>query len=891
MSYYCNLSDLRNESDVEQKLIWPMLTTPHPTGLGYSPAEIFTKANIASLTIDKGNYAKVYRPDYILLIAGLPLVVIEAKKPGEDILEALREARLYCAELNALHPSGVNPCFRIVVTNGQKLVSSPADTVSPDLELDFSEITPSSQRFAELVNALGRPILQARADDLRRKLRPARYFQAARLLGGKTARNEEVGYNDFGVKLSLDFLHVFNPKTRRDRADVVRNAYVASRRREHYADEIDRVIRKAMPSTIPESRLLEDSTDPTVLLRALGRGRELQNKMFLLIGPVGSGKSTFVDYFREVKLDQKTLNSTLWINIDLNDAPVGKAMGESWIVEQAIQELRLTEPAIDFATYEMLMKVFSVEIQEMKKGELARIPMASPRYEESISQELRRLRTDFKSHAKALARFLASERGKLLVLVLDNCDKGTLDEQLTVFQLVKWIQSWLKCLVFLPLRDITYKSYKDRPPLDTVIKDFIFRIESPPFAQVLRKRIRLALDQMIKVHKGRLRAYTLTGGIRVEYPETETGYYLACIYRSLYEHDQLLRRMLVGLAGKNIRKAMEIFLDFCKSGHIGGEEILKIRKNHGDYCLPYRVVTRVLLRLSRRYYNGDLSHIKNLFQCDPSDSYPDHFARFAILRWLKDMMFQKGPTGIRGFHQAERLISELVPLGHDAQRLRAEISYLNMSMCIVTEHQRQDDVNDEDLICVSPAGFAHLSLISTFDYLAACSEDSWTSDEKLAERVADRIGRHGLSFHYSRETTRANASEFVSYLLSEVQANISSSDKYLEWVCQDISSDLRRIQDKVERSIKYEKATESWTGVEGKFSVGNAYTGEITNIKEFGLFVKLPDGPVALLHVSKLPSRSVLSSFSKGQAIRVKVQAIDVQNRKIALGLEGTDEG
>src|SRR5208283_451156 len=504
MSYYCNLSDLRNESDVEQKLIWPMLTTPHPTGLGYSQAEIFTKANIASLTIDKGNYAKVYRPDYILLIAGLPLVVIEAKKPGEDILEALREARLYCAELNALHPSGVNPCFRIVVTNGQKLVSSPADTVSPDLELDFSEITPSSQRFAELVNALGRPIL------------------------------------------------------------------------------------KAMPSTIPESTLLEDSTDPTVLLRALGRGRELQNKMFLLIGPVGSGKSTFVDYFREVKLDHKTSKSTLWINIDLNDAPVGKAMGESWIVEQVIQELRLTEPAIDFATYEMLMKVFSVEIQEMKKGELARIPMASPRYEESISQELRRLRTDFKSHAKALARFLASERGKLLVLVLDNCDKGTLDEQLTVFQLVKWIQSWLKCLVFLPLRDITYKSYKDRPPLDTVIKDFIFRIESPPFAQVLRKRIRLALDQMIKVHKGRLRAYTLTGGIRVEYPETETGYYLACIYRSLYEHDQLLRRMLVGLAGKNIRKAMEIFLDFCKSGHIGGEEILKIRKNHGDYCLPYR---------------------------------------------------------------------------------------------------------------------------------------------------------------------------------------------------------------------------------------------------------------------------------------------------------------
>src|SRR5438445_1112964 len=110
MSLFCKLEDLKNESDVEQKFVWPMLSSPEPTGLGFAPAEIYTKANIRYLEIDKGTSKKVYRPDYIILLAGLPVLIIEAKHPDEDLDEALREARLYSAELNAQHPPGINPC-------------------------------------------------------------------------------------------------------------------------------------------------------------------------------------------------------------------------------------------------------------------------------------------------------------------------------------------------------------------------------------------------------------------------------------------------------------------------------------------------------------------------------------------------------------------------------------------------------------------------------------------------------------------------------------------------------------------------------------------------------------------------------------------------------------
>src|ERR1700730_15042043 len=93
-------SELSNESDVEQKLIYPLLIAPKPYGFGITPSSIHTKANIKRFKIGKGNSEKLYYPDYLLVYGGLPLVVIEAKSPGENLTEAFREARLYSHELN-----------------------------------------------------------------------------------------------------------------------------------------------------------------------------------------------------------------------------------------------------------------------------------------------------------------------------------------------------------------------------------------------------------------------------------------------------------------------------------------------------------------------------------------------------------------------------------------------------------------------------------------------------------------------------------------------------------------------------------------------------------------------------------------------------------------------
>ncbi len=111
-------TELSTESDVEQKFAWPLLTGLKPHGLGFPEAEIFTKPNIREFQIGKGHSSKRYYPDYVTTVLALPVVIVESKKPGEDLALAAGEARLYAAEMNACYPAGVNPCKFCIVTDG-----------------------------------------------------------------------------------------------------------------------------------------------------------------------------------------------------------------------------------------------------------------------------------------------------------------------------------------------------------------------------------------------------------------------------------------------------------------------------------------------------------------------------------------------------------------------------------------------------------------------------------------------------------------------------------------------------------------------------------------------------------------------------------------------------
>ena len=120
MALFCDKNSLVTESDVEQKFIYAFLTAPIPMGFGLNDTQILTKHILRQQLIGKGQKQKYYYPDYLISIRGIPVCVVEAKKPKEDLENAFAEARLYASEINAKFPHHINSCKYIIVCNGDE---------------------------------------------------------------------------------------------------------------------------------------------------------------------------------------------------------------------------------------------------------------------------------------------------------------------------------------------------------------------------------------------------------------------------------------------------------------------------------------------------------------------------------------------------------------------------------------------------------------------------------------------------------------------------------------------------------------------------------------------------------------------------------------------------
>jgi hypothetical protein len=860
MADMANKEQLNTESDVEQKFFWQLLTNPYPVGLGYSSAEVYTKLNIRRLEIGKGITKHLYYPDYMIILEGLPILICEAKSPDiTDLSKALEEARMYSWVLNSFFPSGVNPCSWILVGNGIQLILCRSDTIQISKAIFTKQINAGDADYAELNKEINRMSLSAYAHDLNRSLYRNRFYQPVAALGGKTIRDEEMYPNTFGSTLALDFRHIFSPATLTDRAYLVKNAYVKSRRRERYIEPIDKFIRRIVTPSVKKLPPIEDTSAPIEISKILRRGRSLEHQILLLIGSVGSGKSTFVDYLVNVGLPTDILQNTLWLRIDMNNAPAEVKKAYEWLPNKIVEDLKASDEKIDFDDIKTIMHIYSAEIRSLKKGPLSMLGEDSSSYKEKFADALLAMQQNVLLTARALSRYLCAERSRLLVIALDNCDKRDRDGQLLMFQLANWVQAELNCLVILPLRDVTYEAHKTQPPLDTAQKDLVFRIEPPALTEVLKQRFYLVLKEMEGRGERSTLEYTLRNGVRITYPASDQGLYLACILRSLFEYDRFLRRLLTSLAGRDVRLALEMFMEFCRSGHITESEIFRIRQSKGDYVIPLEIINRVLLRKNRRFYNGDVSYLKNLFQCDISETKPDYFVRLAILRYLDSRNRESGPSGIMGLHRIADLIKSLVIWGHTAERIRKELLYLARAKCVNAEHLRTDFFSDDELVAITSSGSIHLDMLENVDYLASCAEETWFDSDKIAGRIAEKIGKNAY-IQYSLSTAFQNAKELITYLSCKLPALQVKPNRYLEDSSVENFYDISRAEKSIlgiarsyEESrisgriylgnLPYDLMKESLGDLIEKlgFTVSDIYMPDSTSVKRGCAFVTLKD--------------------------------------------------
>ncbi|MBU3958466.1 MAG: S1 RNA-binding domain-containing protein, partial [Candidatus Omnitrophica bacterium] len=81
-----------------------------------------------------------------------------------------------------------------------------------------------------------------------------------------------------------------------------------------------------------------------------------------------------------------------------------------------------------------------------------------------------------------------------------------------------------------------------------------------------------------------------------------------------------------------------------------------------------------------------------------------------------------------------------------------------------------------------------------------------------------------------------------------------------------------------------------WQDAESKYPAGSKAEGKVIGFTEYGAFVELDNNIEGMIHVSDISWTKRLShpqdALKKGQKLEVMVLSVDMQNRRIALGLK-----
>ncbi len=84
-----------------------------------------------------------------------------------------------------------------------------------------------------------------------------------------------------------------------------------------------------------------------------------------------------------------------------------------------------------------------------------------------------------------------------------------------------------------------------------------------------------------------------------------------------------------------------------------------------------------------------------------------------------------------------------------------------------------------------------------------------------------------------------------------------------------------------------------WDDIQKKYPIGSSITGAVTNVTDFGVFVKLEEGIEGLVYSSELAAERTekpADRFQEGQEITALVVKVDPAEQKISLSIRAVDD-
>lgn len=772
-----NSSNLRNESDVEQRVLYPLFV--NSSFMGYDPSWVLTQEFCAAVTIGKGSRKRQgYKPDYMISIAGFPLLICEAKETNVSVDLAIAEARMYASEINSRYPTNSNPITIAIGSNGIDLAFSPADSVETKI-FKISDLNPSSAALQELQELIGSERLKELGKSVVRQNKDKKYFSVSNYMGGQSKLNEQLGINEFGAAIQPYIQNYFDPDNIEHRDEIIEKAYVSSdeittydRNLETYLKDRTKTIFQEVAKKIHTSK--KDASGISDILSKYASNPNFFGRVQLIIGSVGSGKSTFIYRFYKFLCSDEVLSKTAWAFIDFNEMPPSKDELLGWIVTQFIASIREGSD-LDIDEYDEILAILSLEAGKFEKGPNKILKDSDPaEYNRKFVAMIEEIISDPQKYSACISRHLSTEKGVGVVVVFDNVDRRDPDEQLQIFEAAQWLRGHLKSLIIVNLRDATFEAYKDSPPLDAFANAINFYISPPRFSQVIRKRVELLLSKMSRDHHDGI-IYGIETGAKVRLDGADIGKFLTTFYSALFDNKNVkMTAILESLVARNVRRALSMFQEIILSPHVLASEATGASFSSKSRLVREHTVVRALMRERYKYYNNRSKFVFNLLKVDENLARPNIFIYSDIVEYLVRNRKSKIDFSIEGYATVETLSKHLASLGYDQGDTMQSIQILVDFGMIEPESLIDKEISLATPVRAHSIGFIHTRyFLSQPEYLLSIS----TGASLSSEAVARKIGSYWAGVRDRKDMSLYTKKKVLDIFSENVQAEFDNRCK------------------------------------------------------------------------------------------------------------------
>jgi hypothetical protein len=685
--------------------------------------------------------------DYELSI-GKPTVVIEAKKSGvsfvfpfrkkypkslkvggvlstdKEIRKAVEQTQRYCSD------KGIG--FG-VATNGYAFVIFRALVEGmPWRERNayvFASIKEVEERFTEFWNLLSYPAVSA--GKLREAFLPVGGEGRGFSRPVEMILDADANYNRNPINVALRpyVSKFFGDIAAQDDIEILERCYVRTVPLQIIDESLKLMIKDTIPefaSSAVQIRMSREERGGQVEreVRRVVEGKRATGTVILIMGGIGSGKSTFLKRFFKVVIDDLVGadGPALEIYLDFSGAPelLDELRGFFWSKLCDVLKSRLP----NITQKETLERLFRTEMEVI--GNIYADDEDGCR--KKMAERLEELFSNRERLSVAALRHAVSE-GRMPIMVFDNVDQLRLKAQVEIFSYAQRLAKSNLCMSIIVLREESYYAAQMQKHL-TAYSIRSYHLSSPRFVELFRARLDFATAAAAE--KQRRNVLTEEG-----HNVQQVLDFFRLLRGSILDvRKKYLARLIESISFGNARLALKLLEEFMTSGTTNIVKILDRFYSEGGYTVPFHEFAKSIILGERRFYKEPRSFVLNVFNVSDKRN-ASHFTALRILRYLTKV----GAT-VRereGFVNIQQLLTDVVDIFDNEQDCLWNIMRLidRRRQLIELNTRRTETLAGASSARITASGTYYLGLfVRAFAYLDLMWHDTPFDDEGIATALS-----------------------------------------------------------------------------------------------------------------------------------------------------------